>query len=230
MLRHMYQTCDVSELHKWRLRFATLPHQQLSCFLYFSLTSILWNTKHNVLRYTTRMYFLIVPSSLNSKAHLARSSWWERTWWSKSSGICGTESLGGWFRTLRRIVVPRGRFTMKLTKLKLQGPSIARASSRALGGTLNKLFTFEPSCVFVILYFFREESPKNCISFRPHKTRLCPWWCLPASRVKKSEVNPSWAAGSLMIKAPQSFGTLGTTYQTTQCHIPECLHLQRTPL
>jgi len=140
--------------------FAT-PAAVITGFLYFSLTFILWNTKHNVLRYTTRMYFLIVPSSLNSKAHLAGSSWWERTWWSKSSGICGTVSLGGWFRTLRRIVVPRGGFTVKLTKLKLQGPSIAWASSRALGGTLNKLFTFEPSCMFVILYSFSWREPQE---------------------------------------------------------------------
>jgi hypothetical protein len=28
----------------------------------------------------------------------------------------------------------------------------------------------------VIVHFFHEKGPKNCISFRPHKTWILAWW------------------------------------------------------
>jgi hypothetical protein len=40
-----------------------------------------------------------------------------------------------------------GEFTVKLTKLKIQGPSLARAPSEAPGGALNKY-----SLSYLILY------------------------------------------------------------------------------
>jgi hypothetical protein len=47
----------------------------------------------------------------------------------------------------------REGFTVMLMKLKIYGPSLARAPSKALGGTL-EIFTFVPNFVFVILYSF----------------------------------------------------------------------------
>jgi hypothetical protein len=61
--------------------------------------------------------------------------------------------------------VCRGGFTVKLMKLKLQGPSRTCAPSKALGGGPNKY-----SLLCLILFFFNKEGPKNCIRFRSHKT------------------------------------------------------------
>jgi hypothetical protein len=42
----------------------------------------------------------------------------------------------------------RGKFTMKLMKLTLQGPSLVQAPSKALGGALNK---YSLSCLILYL-------------------------------------------------------------------------------
>jgi hypothetical protein len=55
----------------------------------------------------------------------------------------------------------RGRFTMRLMKLKHQGQSLAWAFSKVLGWIINK-------------YSLLKEGPKNCINFRPHKTWIYP--------------------------------------------------------
>jgi hypothetical protein len=51
--------------------------------------------------------------------------------------------------------VCRSGFTMKLMKLKLQGPSLVCASSKALGGALINVHLV-PNFVF----FFHKEGPK----------------------------------------------------------------------
>jgi len=45
----------------------------------------------------------------------------------------------------------RGKFTMKLVKLKFQGPSLVQAPSKALKGALLK---YSLACLFLILYSF----------------------------------------------------------------------------
>jgi hypothetical protein len=50
---------------------------------------------------------------------------------------------------------PMGRFTMKLKKLKLQGPTLAPVPFRALGWTLNKYsLSYLTLYIVLILYSF----------------------------------------------------------------------------
>jgi hypothetical protein len=53
------------------------------------------------------------------------------------------------------VLLPRGGFTVKLMSLKLQGSSLARAPSKALGGA-QKILTFIPNFIF----FFVKRTPK----------------------------------------------------------------------
>jgi len=51
------------------------------------------------------------------------------------------------YRSQNSMVLDRGAFSVKLTKLKLQGPSLAWAPCNALGSALNK-----NSLSYLILY------------------------------------------------------------------------------
>jgi len=53
-------------------------------------------------------------------------------------------------------------------KVKVQGPSLARAPCMALGGALNK-YSVYTSVLFVILYSFRNEDPKILQASGPTK-------------------------------------------------------------
>jgi len=73
----------------------------------------------------------------------------------------------------------RGGFTMKLMKLMFQGPSLARATYKALGGALNKYELSYLFFLFLVLYSFSGRGPpKLYINFRPPKNWICPCVCV----------------------------------------------------